>query len=74
MSEIGSKSSTQTRNTIVCKNTGAENKKQIPKWRESGHLCEIAGQPSRQIVQSLAASISGVFAYVEAPGDKSGNY
>jgi len=38
MAEIGSRSSTQTRNTIVCKNTGAENKKQIPKWRESGRL------------------------------------
>jgi len=38
MTEIGSRSSTQTRNTIVCKNTGAGNKKQIPKWRESGRL------------------------------------
>jgi len=38
MAEIGSRSSTQTRNRIVCKNTGAENKKQIPKWRESGRL------------------------------------
>jgi len=31
MAEIGSRSSTQTRNTIVRKITGAENKKQIPK-------------------------------------------
>jgi len=38
MAEIGSRSSTQTRNTIVCKNTGAENKKQITKLRESGRL------------------------------------
>jgi len=32
------------------------------------------GKPSRQIVPFFAARISGVFAYVEAPGDKSGNY
>jgi len=38
MAGIGSRSSTQTRNTIFCKNTGAENKKQIPKWRENGRL------------------------------------
>jgi len=50
------------------------NKKQIPKLRESAHLFNIAGQPSRQIVPSFSAMISGVFAYVEAPGDKSGNY
>jgi len=35
---------------------------------------KIAGQPSGQIVPSFAARISGGFAYVEAPGDESGNY
>jgi len=70
---IGCRSSNQTRNTIVCTNTGSEIHKQIPKLRESGHLCKITGQPSRQIVSFFAAKISGVFAYVEAPGDKSGN-
>jgi len=39
MSEIGSRSSTQTRNRIVCIITGAENKKEIPKLRETSHLC-----------------------------------
>jgi len=29
---------------------------------------------SRQIVPSFAAIISGGFAYLEAPGDESGNY
>jgi len=51
-----------------------EIEKQILKWRESGHLCNITGQPSRQIVPSFAARISGGFAYVEALGDESGNY
>jgi len=74
MEEMGCGSSTQTRNTIVCTNTGSEIQKQIPKWRESGHLCKIMGKPSRQIVPTFAARISGVFAYVEAPGDKSVNY
>jgi len=74
MAEIGSRSSTQTRNTIVCTNTGSENKKQIPEFRESRHLCKIAGQPSRQKVPSFAASISGGFSYVEAPCEKSWNY
>jgi len=46
MAEIGSRSSTQTRNIIVCTNTGSENKKQMPERRESGPLCKIAGQPS----------------------------
>jgi len=74
MVEIGCRSSTQTRNTIVCTNTGSEILKQIPKWRENGHLCKITGQPSRQIVPSFAARFSCVFAYVKALGDKSGNY
>ena len=74
MAEIGCRSSTETRNTIVCTNTGSEILKHIPKWRESGHLCKITGQPSRQIVPSFAARFSGVFAYVEATGDKRGNY
>jgi len=74
LAEIGSRSSTQTRNTIVCKNKGAENKRKIPKWHESGHLCKIAGQPSRQIVPSFVARITVGFKYVEAPGDESGNY
>jgi len=60
--------------TIVCTNTGSEIQKQIPKWRESGNLCKIMRKPSRQIVPYFAARISGVFAYVEAPGDKSMNY
>jgi len=64
----------QTRTTIVCTNTGSEIQKKIPKWRESGHLCEIAGQPFRQIVPSFTARISDGFAYVEALGDESGNY
>ena len=70
MAEAGCRSSTQTRNTIVCTNTGSEIQKQIPKRRESGNLYKIAGQPSRQIVSSVPARISGVFAYVEAPGDE----
>jgi len=74
MAEIGCRSSTQTRNTIVCTNTGSENKIKIPKLRESRHLRKITGQPSRQIVPSFAARISGGFALVEAPCDKSGNY
>jgi len=74
IAETGCRSCTQTRNTIVCTNKGSEIEKQIPKWRESGHLCEIAGQPFRQIVPSFAARISDGFAYVEAPGDESGNY
>ena len=74
MAETSCRSSTQTRNTIVCTNTGSENKKNIPKWRESCHLCKIAGQPHRQIVPSFAARISGGFAYLEEPGDKIGNY
>jgi len=74
MAEIGCRLSTQTRNTIVCTNTGSEILKQIPKWRESGHLCKITGQPSRQIFPSFAARVSGVSAYVKALGDKSGNY
>jgi len=49
MAEVGSRSSTQTRNTIVCTNTDSENKKEIPERRESGHLCKIAGQPSRKL-------------------------
>jgi len=74
MAEIGCRTNTQTRNTIVCANTSSEIQKLIPKWRESGHLCKIAGQPSRQIVPSFAAMISGGFAYVEVPGDECGNY
>ena len=74
MAEIGCRSRTQTRNTIVCTNRGSEIQEQIPKWRESDNLCKIMGKPSRQIVPSFAARISAVFAYVEAPGDKSGNY
>jgi len=62
------------RHETVCTNTGSEIYKQILKWRESGHLFKITGQPSRQIVLSFAARISGVFAYVEEPGDESGNY
>ena len=38
MAETGRRSSTQTRNTIVCTNTGSEIQKQISKWRESSHL------------------------------------
>jgi len=45
MAEIGGMSSTQTRNTIVCTNTELEIQKQIHKWRESGHLYKITGQP-----------------------------
>ena len=74
MAETGCRSSSQTRKTIVCTNTGSENKKNIPKWRESCYLWKIAGQPSRQRVPSFAARISGDFAYLEEPGDKSGNY
>jgi len=74
MPAIGCRSSTQTRNTIVCNNTGSEIQKQIPKCREGGHLCKITGQPSQQIVPTFAARISGVFAYVEMPSVKSGNY
>jgi len=74
MADTGSRSCSYTRNTIVCTNTGSEIQKQIPKLRESGHLCKIAGQPSRQIVPSFAAKISDGFAYEEAPGDESGNY
>jgi len=74
MAEIGSRSSTQTRNTIGCTNTGSEIQKQISKWRESGHFCKITGQPSRKLVPSFAARIYGFFAYVKAHGDKSGNY
>jgi len=48
MAETGCRSSTHTRNTIVCTNTGSENKKNIPKWRESCHLCKITRQSSRQ--------------------------
>ena len=70
----GCRSCTQRRDTIVCTNTGSEIQKQIPKLRESVHLCKIAGQPSRQIVPSFAAKISDGFAYEEAPGDESGNY
>jgi len=51
-----------------------EIQKQILKWRESGHLCKIREQPSRQIVPFFAAMISDGFAHVEAPGDESGNY
>jgi len=72
MADTGRRSSTQTRNTIVCTNTGSEIQKEIPKWRESSHLCKIAGQPSRQIVQTFAARMSGGFAYVEVPGDEIG--
>jgi len=72
--ETGCRSSTQTRNTIVCTNTGSEIQKKISKWRERGHLFKIAGQPSRQIVPSFAARISGCLEYVEAPGLESGNY
>jgi len=32
MAEIGCRSSIQTRNAIVCTNTGSEIQKQIPKW------------------------------------------
>ena len=74
MAEVGSRSRTQTRNTIFCTNTGSKNNKHIPKWRESGHLCKTTGQPSRQIVQPLAARISGGLEYVEPPGDESGKY
>jgi len=74
MAQTGRRSSTQTRNTIVCTNTGSEIQKQISKWREISRLCKIAGQPSRQIVPSFAARNSGGFAYVEALGDESGNY
>jgi len=73
MTETDCRSCTQKRNTIVCTNTGSEIQKQIPKWCESGHLCKIAGQLSRQLVQSFAAIISDGVAYVEAPGDESGN-
>jgi len=74
MAERGCRSSTRTRKTIICTNTGSENKKNVPKWRESCHLCKIAGQPSRKIVPSFAARISGGFAYLEEPGGKCGNY
>jgi len=55
MAETGCRSNTRTRNSIGCTNTGSENMKNIPEWRESCHLCKIAGQPYRQIVQSFAA-------------------
>jgi len=74
MAEIGCRPSTQTRKTIVCTNTGSEIPKKLPEWRESGHLCKIIRKPSRYIIPSFAARFSEVFAYVEAPGDKSGNY
>jgi len=54
-------------------NTGSEIQKQLLKWRESGHIWKITGQPSRQIVPSFAARISACFAYMEASGDESGN-
>jgi len=47
---------------------------QLPKWRESGHVWKITGQPSRQIVPPFAGRISACFAYMEAPGDEGGNY
>ena len=53
---------------------GSEIQKQMCKWHEIGHLWKTARQPSRQIVPSFAARISEGFAYVEAPGDESGNY
>jgi len=70
----GCRSCTQRRDTIVCTNTGSEIQKQIPKWCASGHLCEIARQPFRQILPSFAARNSDGFAYVDAHGDESGNY
>jgi len=72
LAEIGFRS--RRHGTLICTNTGLEIQKHIPKWRESGHLCKITGQPSRQIVPPFAARISGGFAHVEAPGDESGNY
>ena len=62
------------RHETICTNTGSEIQKQILIWRESGHLFKITGRPSRQIVLSFAARISGGFAYVEEPGDESENY
>ena len=47
--------------------------KQLLKWRESGYIWKITGQPSRQIVPSFAARISACFAYMEASSDRSGN-
>jgi len=61
------------RHERVCTNTGSEIQKQILKWLEGGHLFKITGQPSRQIVLSFAARVSGGFAYVEGTGDESGN-
>jgi len=41
------------RHETVCPNIGLEIQKQIPKWRDSGHLFKITGQPSRQIVSNF---------------------
>ena len=74
MAEIVSRSSTHTHTKyFVRNNTGLEIQKQLLKWRESGHISKITGQPSRQIVPSFAARISACFAYMEASVDESGN-
>ena len=57
---------------LVRNNTVLEIQKQLLKWRESGHIWKITGQPSRQIVPFFAARISASFAYMEASVDESG--
>ena len=59
---------------IVRNNKGSEIQKHLLKWRESGHLWKITGQSSLQIVPFFVARFSACFAYMEAPGGKSGNY
>jgi len=73
MAEIVCRSSKVTK-YIVRTYKGLEIQKQLLKWRESGHLWKITGQSSRQIVPSFSARISACFSYMEAHGDKSGNY
>jgi hypothetical protein len=44
------------------------------KWSEINHLSKITGKPSLQILPNFATRTSVVFAYVVAPGGKSGYY
>ena len=73
MAEIVCRSSTHTHERLSSKQYRLEIQKQLLKWRESGHIWKITGQPSRQIVPSFAARISACFAYMEASVDGSGN-
>jgi hypothetical protein len=74
LAEIGCMSSTQTQKNEICTKTCLEIEKEIPEWCENDHFSKIRGLPSRLIVPSIAARVSGVFASVQAPGGKSGIY